>query len=90
MVALDGEIKCTQCVDVRVGVKSLTITDAAYDRLAALKRPGESFTDVILRLTGRRSLARMGELLSPAEASALAEAVLAARDERRSAPRRRP
>ncbi|HET6403472.1 MAG TPA: antitoxin VapB family protein [Candidatus Thermoplasmatota archaeon] len=73
-----------------MGVRTLTITDAAYERLAAMKRPGESFTDVVLRLTGRRSLARLGELLSPAEASALAEAVLTARDERRVATRRRP
>lgn len=73
-----------------MGVRTLTVTDAAYERLASLKRPGESFTDVILRITGRRSLARLGDLLSPAEASALAEAVLAARDERRSAARRRP
>lgn len=73
-----------------MGVRTLTVTDAAYERLAALKRPGESFTDVILRLTGRRSLSRLGELLSPAESSALAEALLAARDERRTAARRRP
>lgn len=71
-----------------MGVRTLTVTDAAYERLAAMKRPGESFTDVILRLTGRRALARLPELLSPAESSALAEAVLRARDERRSAGRR--
>jgi len=72
-----------------VGVRTLTVTDAAYERLASLKRPGESFTDVILRLTGRRSMARLSELLSPAESAALAEAVLRARDERRDAGRRR-
>lgn len=73
-----------------MAVRTLTVTDAAYERLAAMKRPGESFTDVILRLTGKRSLTRLTELLSPAEASAIAEAVIAARDERRSAARRRP
>ena len=73
-----------------MGVRTLTVTDAAYERLAAMKRPGESFTEVILRLTGRRSLARLGELISPAESAALAEAMLAARDERRAAARRRP
>ena len=72
-----------------MGVRTLTVTDAAYERLASLKRPGESFTDVILRLTGRRSLSRLPQLLSPAEASAIAEAVLAARDQRRGAARRR-
>jgi predicted CopG family antitoxin len=72
-----------------VGVRTLTITDAAYERLAAQKRPGESFTDVVLRLTGRRSLADLPALISPSEARALAEAVLAAQDERRDARRRR-
>ncbi|HUR67621.1 MAG TPA: antitoxin VapB family protein [Candidatus Thermoplasmatota archaeon] len=72
-----------------MAVRTVTITGAAYERLAAMKRPGESFTDVVLRLTGRRSLARLPEMLSPAESAALAEAVLAARDERRAAARRR-
>lgn len=35
-----------------MGTKSLTITEDAYDRLKAHKREGESFTDVIVRLTG--------------------------------------
>lgn len=72
-----------------MGVRTLTVTDAAYERLAAMKRPGESFTDVILRLTGRASLQRLGELLTPAESAALAEAAIRARDERRSLARRR-
>ncbi len=36
-----------------MGTKSLTITEEAYDRLAAMKHEDESFTDAILRLTGR-------------------------------------
>ena len=71
-----------------VGVRTITITDAAYERLAREKRPGESFTDVVLRLTGRRSLAELADAFTPAEARGLAEAHLAARDERRD-PRRR-
>jgi predicted CopG family antitoxin len=71
-----------------MGVRTITITAAAYERLAAMKRPGESFTDVVMRITGKRSLRRLGELLSPAESAALAEAVLRARDERRGAERR--
>lgn len=63
-------------------VRTLTVTEQAYERLARLKRPGESFTDVILRLTGRSSLRGLPDLVTAAEARALAEAVLAARDER--------
>lgn len=32
--------------------KNITITEEAYERLAEYKREGESFTDVVLRLTG--------------------------------------
>ena len=70
-------------------VRTITVTDAAYERLAREKRAGESFTDVILRLTRKRSLAELPDLVSPAESRALAEAVLAARDERVAQRRRR-
>lgn len=33
--------------------KNVTITEDAYDRLKALKRDGESFTDLVTRLTER-------------------------------------
>lgn len=35
-----------------MGTKRLTITEEAYDRLEAHKREDETFTDVIVRLTG--------------------------------------
>ncbi len=73
----------------RMAVRTITITHAAYERLAAQKRPGESFTDVVLRLTRGATLRDLPDIVSPAEARALAEAVLQARDERRDARRRR-
>lgn len=36
----------------RMGTKTLTITEEAYERLRAHKRDDESFTDTILRITG--------------------------------------
>ena len=33
-----------------MGVKTITISSAAYEALVREKRPGESFSDVILRL----------------------------------------
>lgn len=55
-------------------VRTLTVTDEAYARLAAEKRAGESFTDVILRLTARRSLEDLAAALPAREVNALAEA----------------
>jgi predicted CopG family antitoxin len=36
-----------------VGTKNITITEDAYDRLKALKREDESFSDLVVRLTER-------------------------------------
>lgn len=66
-----------------MGTKTISITDSAYQRLAQEKRAGESFTDVILRLTGRRSLRELSEIVSPDEASALASAIDGNRENRR-------
>jgi predicted CopG family antitoxin len=43
-----------------LGYKTISLSDEAYEKLASLKRKGESFTDVILRLcskTPRKPLA---------------------------------
>lgn len=39
-------------VPVNMGSKNLTVTEEAYDRLKSHKRPDESFTDVVIRVTG--------------------------------------
>lgn len=35
-----------------MGMKRITVTEEAYERLRAMKRGDESFTDVLLRVTG--------------------------------------
>ena len=64
--------------------KTISITLEAYDRLRARKGRDESFTDVILRLTGRRSLADVAGMLSKASVKAIRDAIDEARHRRRA------
>lgn len=65
-------------------VKTLTISQEAYERLASRKEPGESFTDVIKKLTGKSDLMDLAGVLSDAEAEALREGIKTRRAELRS------
>lgn len=58
-----------------MGSKTISITEEAYHRLRARKHRGESFTDVILRLTERRPLSEFAGILDEETGRALAEAV---------------
>jgi len=51
-----------------MGTKNISISDEAYERLKAIKKSRESFTDVINRLTGRRSVMELAGVLSKEEA----------------------
>ena len=59
--------------------KSIRLSEEAYERLAAHKREDETFSEVVLRLAGERSLLEIAGILSDEEADELREAV----DERR-------
>lgn len=67
-----------------MGSKTISITEEAYYRLRARKRRGESFTDVVLRLTERRPLSEFAGILDEETGRALAETVEEARRERAS------
>jgi len=54
-----------------MGAKNISISDEAYARLAALKGSKESFTDVINRLTGRKSILELAGVLTPSDAREL-------------------
>lgn len=62
--------------------KTISLAEDAYERLAQAKQPGESFTDVVLRLTQGRSLSELAGVLDGEAAEALADAVEAGREER--------
>lgn len=59
--------------------KSIRLSEEAYERLAAHKRENETFSEVVLRLAGERSLLEIAGILSDKEAETLRDAI----DERR-------
>ena len=62
--------------------KSIRLSDEAYERLAAHKREDETFSEVVLRLAGERSLLDISGILSDEEADALRSAVEDRREQR--------
>jgi predicted CopG family antitoxin len=56
-------------------VRTITVTEEAYRRLRAQKGEGESFSDVVNRLTRRRPLAEFAGVLSHETAEALRAAI---------------
>jgi predicted CopG family antitoxin len=52
-----------------MGFRNIAISDEAYHMLKALKKPGESFTDVINRMTHRSSVLELAGALSKREAA---------------------
>jgi predicted CopG family antitoxin len=63
--------------------KSIRLSEDAYERLAAHKREDETFSDVVLRLAGERSLTELAGILTDEEADAMRDAVEERRARRR-------
>ena len=63
--------------------RTISITEEAYERLKAKKEKNESFTDVINRVTGRRSIMELAGILSKEEGEKLEKYI----KERRKASR---
>jgi predicted CopG family antitoxin len=55
--------------------KSIRLSEEAYERLAAHKRDDETFSDVVLRLAGERSLLDIAGILDDEETKTLRNAV---------------
>jgi predicted CopG family antitoxin len=56
-----------------MGSRNISISEEAYQRLASLKRPNESFTQVINRLTQKRSILELAGTLSEEDAAEIIE-----------------
>ena len=63
--------------------KSIRLSEDAYERLAAHKRADETFSDVVLRLAGERSLSELAGILSDEEAESLRDSIEERRKRRR-------
>jgi predicted CopG family antitoxin len=50
-----------------MGTKNISISEEAYERLAAMKESNESFTEVINRLTKKKSLLELAGVLTGKE-----------------------
>ncbi len=72
-----------------MGTKNISISEEAYRRLASLKLPNESFSIVITRLTGKRSLSDLFGVLSEKEANRLERNFKKVRFKRRRAEKNR-
>lgn len=68
--------------------RTINVTDEAYEALRGLKRPRESFTDVILRLAGRRSLGELAGILSGPRGDAFQAAIREGRAKSRARQKR--
>ncbi len=55
--------------------KTISITEEAYNTLKSKKEPNESFSEIIVRLSGRKSLSSFIGVLSPESADALEKSV---------------
>jgi len=62
-----------------LATKNIAISEEAYQRLKALKRPGESFTEVIERVTRSRGILDLAGVLSKEQAREVSERISEAR-----------
>lgn len=62
-----------------MGSRTISVSDEAYARLKALKKPGESFSDTINRLTSRKRLSEIAGVLNDEDVEVIERAVASVR-----------
>ncbi len=68
-----------------MAVKTITVTENAYDALKSLKEPNESFSETLLRVAKRKPLSQFYGVLSKESADRLEKAIMERRRERNKA-----
>lgn len=66
-----------------MGSKTISVSDEAYARLKAKKKPGESFSDTINRLTAKKRLSEIAGVLDEEDIKVIEKAVAAIRSQSR-------
>jgi len=64
-----------------LATKNIAISEDAYVRLKALKKPGESFTDVIERMTRTRGVLDLVGVLSATQAKEVSARIRESREQ---------
>lgn len=67
-----------------MGTKTISLSDEAYSRLKAEKREGESFTQVVNRLTRKTSLLKIAGFLKKEEAEEMEKVIKEMREKSRA------
>lgn len=83
-----GKVYICVCAHTQTMTKTVGLSDDAYERLVAVKAPGESFSEVVRRLTGAHLLLRLVGTMDDATAEIYRKALRAGRarrDRRRDA-----
>ena len=58
-----------------MATKNISITEEAYNRLARLRKANESFSEIILEVTGKQDISKFFGILSPESADSLEAAI---------------
>ena len=66
-----------------MGSKTISVSEDAYARLKSRKKPGESFSDTINRLTERRRLSEIAGILDEEDIKVIKEAIASIRSRSR-------
>ena len=66
-----------------MSTKNISLDEDAYNRLKKLKDEGESFSDVVKKVTGERSLKEIAGIISDEEAKLMKEKISENREESR-------